>query len=281
MIQKTGIVLISGLLLTGCHILHKKCPCKKKELSAYAEIKSISDSSAQGWIQFDWAGKRQVKVTAEVTGLKPNEKVGFHIHEFGDCGNQGLNAGGHFNPKGYKHGGPSDKKRHCGDLGNLVADAEGKAVYEQVVHGKPYKFFGRSVVIHGQADDLKTQPTGDAGDRMACGVVGAISKPVSVPAPDSAEVKPEGTPEVIEASQKEEPTSNSPKVIPAVASSPEKTEVKPKQEAVPVKKGKKEPVVPVAVTKPAGAAVKKENAKAEVPKKASTPTPVSSEVKKK
>lgn len=279
MIQKTGIVLISGLLLTGCHILHKKCPYKKKEMSAYAEIKSVSDSSAQGWIQFDWAGKKQVKVMAEVTGLKPNEKVGFHIHEFGDCGNQGLNAGGHFNPKGHKHGGPSDKKRHYGDLGNLVADAEGKAVYTQVVHGRPYKFFGRSVVVHSQADDLKTQPTGDSGSRMACGVVGAISKPV--PVPDSAEVKPEETPEVIEATQKEDPSSNPPKVIPAVASPPATAESKPKEEAASAKKEKKEPVVPVAVTKPSGAAVKKEKAKAEVPKKAITPAPVSSEDKKK
>ena len=314
MIQKTGIVLISGLLLTGCHILHKQCPHKKKEMSAYAEIKSVSDSSAQGWVQFDWAERKQVKVTAEMTGLKPNQKVGFHIHEFGDCGNQALNAGGHFNPKGHKHGGPSDKKRHYGDLGNLVADAEGKAVYEQVVHGKLYKFLGLSVVVHSQADDMKTQPTGDSGGRMACGVVGVISKPV--PVPDSAEIKlpsEEGAPKVIKATQEEDPSQKPPKVIKATqeedpsekppkvikatqeedtsekppkvmpeVSSPVKKETKPKPKAASAKKEKKEPVVPVAVTKPSGAAAKKEEAKKEeVPKKASTPTPVSSEDKKK
>ena len=264
MIKKAGLVFISSLFLTGCHSLsYKKCGCKKKDLSAYAEIKSVSDSSVQGWVQFDWAGRKQVKVTAKVTGLKPNEKAGFHVHEFGDCGNQGLNAGGHFNPKGHKHGGPADKERHCGDLGNLEADAEGKAVYTQVLHGKVYKFMGRSVVVHSQADDLKTQPAGASGTRVACGVVGAIAKPAVVP------VASEGTAGVIEATtpNPDQPTKK-PKVVPAVAKptvTPKASVVAPKKtpvmkKAVPVK-AKKAPVVPVAVTKSSGTAAKKEEVK--------------------
>ena len=181
MIQKAILLLVSGLLLTGCHSLsHKKrCGCKKKDLSAYVDIQSVSDSSIQGWAQFDWAGKKKVKVTAEVTGLKPNAKVGFHVHEFGNCGSQALNAGGHFNPRQHKHGGPAHKEHHLGDFGNLEADAEGKAVYVKVVHGKVYKFLGRSVVVHAKTDDLKTQPTGASGgpDGLWSGRSGCKSAP--------------------------------------------------------------------------------------------------------
>ena len=265
MIQKAGLVLISSLLLTGCYSLsHKKCRCKKKDLSAYTEIKSVSDSSVQGWVQFDWAGRKQVKVTAQVTGLKPNEKVGFHIHEFGDCGNQALNAGGHFNPRGHKHGGPADKKRHCGDLGNLEADAEGKAVYEKVVHGKVYKLLGRSVIVHSQADDLKTQPIGNSGTRVACGVVGAIAKPAPVPVASEVQPSTEGTANVVEITPKADQPAK-PKVVPAAA----KPTVTPKAPAVKkptAVKAKKAPVVPVAVTKPSGAAAKKEGIKKMTPK---------------
>ena len=249
MIYKTGLLFVFSLLLTGCHSLsHRKCGCKKKDLSAYAEIKSVSDSSVQGWVQFDWAGRRQVKVTGKVTGLKPNEKVGFHVHEFGDCGNQALNAGGHFNPRGHKHGGPAGKERHFGDLGNLEADAEGQAVYTKEVHGKAYKFLGRAVVIHSQADDLKTQPTGASGSRMACGIVGAIAKPVPLSEASEAQPSAEGTTEVVETEQK---ADDQPKTVPAVVT-PNETP--------------KAPVVPVAVTKSSGVKAKKEEIKKVTPK---------------
>ena len=186
--QKTVLLLVSGLFLAGCHSLgHKKrCGCKKKDLSAVAEIKSVSKASVKGRVQFDRAGRGKVQVTAEVKGLKPNTQLGFHLHEFGDCSNKGLSAGGHFNPKGHRHGGPSDKERHLGDLGNLKTDAKGQAVYSKVVSGKLYKFLGRSVVIHSKADDLKTQPTGASGRRVACGVVGAVRKLSSVKAGSAA-----------------------------------------------------------------------------------------------
>lgn len=269
MIQRVGLILISSLFLTGCYSL-KKCKCKKKDFSAYTEIKSVSDSSVQGWVQFDWAGKKQVKVTAEVTGLKPNEKVGFHIHEFGDCGNQALNAGGHFNPKGHKHGGPADKKRHCGDLGNLEADAEGKAVYEKVVHGKVYKFLGRSVVVHSQADDLKTQPTGASGDRMACGIIGVIAKPVPVPAASEVQPYVEGATEVVEITPKADQPAK-PKVIPAAAKPAVTPKVTVKKPTTAIK-AKKASVVPIAVTKSPDTAAKKEEVK-KVTSKVTPPVP--------
>ena len=100
-----------------------------------------------------------------------------HIHEFGDCSAaDATSAGGHFNPGKHPHAGPDMPMRHEGDLGNLTADAAGKAHYERV--DKDLKLtgddsiIGRSVIVHEKVDDLKTQPTGNAGARVACGVVG-------------------------------------------------------------------------------------------------------------
>ncbi len=115
-------------------------------------------------------------VTAKITGLAPG-KHGFHIHEFGDASSaDGMSAGGHFNPMKAMHAGPDQKTRHVGDLGNLEANAEGVAEYEMVdphlsFHGAA-SILGRGVVVHEKADDYKTQPTGNAGGRVAVGVIG-------------------------------------------------------------------------------------------------------------
>jgi len=119
-----------------------------------------------------------VRVVADVTNLTPGEH-GFHIHEKGDCSApDASSAGGHFNPTGHKHGGPDAEERHAGDLGNLTADASGKAHYDRVdkelqLTG-PNTIIGRSVIVHEKVDDLKTQPTGNAGARVACGVITAV-----------------------------------------------------------------------------------------------------------
>lgn len=117
-----------------------------------------------------------VQVTAKVEGLTPG-KHGFHIHQFGDAtAPDGTSAGGHFNPMKADHAGPMTEMRHAGDLGNLVADDEGVATYEWTdpdlkFHG-PTSFIGRGVVVHAGEDDLKSQPTGAAGARVAVGVIG-------------------------------------------------------------------------------------------------------------
>ena len=116
-----------------------------------------------------------IKIVADVEGLTPG-KHGFHVHEYGDCSSpDGSSAGGHFNPDGVKHGGPNDPVRHVGDMGNLVADQNGKAHYEWIdslmtFYG-PHNIIGRSVIVHGGADDLISQPSGNAGPRVACGVI--------------------------------------------------------------------------------------------------------------
>lgn len=117
-----------------------------------------------------------MKVVADVSGLTPG-KHGFHIHEFGDCSSpDGTSAGGHFNPSGSPHGAPMDMSRHAGDMGNIEADASGKAHMEyldpHMSFNGPSSILGRSVIVHAKEDDMKTQPSGNAGPRIACGVIG-------------------------------------------------------------------------------------------------------------
>ena len=118
-----------------------------------------------------------VQVHAEIAGLTPG-KHGFHIHEFGDCSSaDASSAGAHFNPTDQPHAGPDTAARHEGDMGNVEADASGKAKLHYVDHqislaDDAKSAIGRSVVVHAKPDDLKTQPSGDSGARIACGVIG-------------------------------------------------------------------------------------------------------------
>ena len=117
-----------------------------------------------------------VKVVAELNGLSVGAH-GFHIHEFGDCSaTDGTSAGGHFNPEGHDHAGLDAEMNHIGDLGNLVADENGHAHLEfttsQIQFNGANSIIGRSIIVHAQADDLKSQPTGNAGARVACGTIG-------------------------------------------------------------------------------------------------------------
>jgi superoxide dismutase, Cu-Zn family len=120
-----------------------------------------------------------VKVVADLQGLSKG-KHGFHIHECGDCSSiDASSAGGHFNPEGKNHGAPTSAMRHEGDMGNVEADEMGKAHLDYIdsmisLEG-PHSIIGRSIIVHKSEDDLKTQPTGNAGTRVACGVIG-ISK---------------------------------------------------------------------------------------------------------
>ena len=117
-----------------------------------------------------------IRVIADITGLEPG-KHGFHIHQYGNCSAlDGTSAGGHFNPFDKPHGAPTDAERHVGDLGNVIANEGPVAHYERIdgilsFDGKE-SIIGRSVILHAGEDDYKTQPTGNAGERVACGVIG-------------------------------------------------------------------------------------------------------------
>ena len=145
---------------------------------AIAVLHPAGDSRVGGTVTFVEEADG-VKVHAEITGLTPG-KHGFHVHEFGDCSAPDLaSAGGHFNPTNSPHAGPDASERHEGDMGNIEADASGKATLDYLDHHVSIlsakdkeSVLGRSVIVHAKADDLKTQPSGDAGGRIACGVIG-------------------------------------------------------------------------------------------------------------
>src|SRR5205807_10326640 len=146
---------------------------------AIAVLHPTAGNNVTGSVTFTKSGD-EVKVVADVTGLTPG-KHGFHVHEFGDCSSpDASSAGGHFNPTHKQHGAPDAVERHNGDLGNVVADSSGKAHLEwtdKVMKlSGPDSIIGRSMIAHVQEDDLKTQPTGNSGGRVACGVIG-VAKP--------------------------------------------------------------------------------------------------------
>lgn len=120
-----------------------------------------------------------VLVVADITGLTPGQH-GFHIHEFGDCrAADAMSAGEHFNPYNLPHGGTETNLRHAGDMGNVTADDSGKAHYEYLDNvlslNGANSIVGRSVIVHAKPDDLRSQPAGKSGDRVACGVIGVVN----------------------------------------------------------------------------------------------------------
>ncbi len=140
-----------------------------------ATLQPTRDSSTAGsvWFVQDGTG---LQVVGRVSGLKPNQEHGFHVHEKGDCSSgDGMSAGGHFNPTGKPHGRPG-AEHHAGDLPSLKADATGRAVFRVRIPGNvlasgPGDFAGKAVIVHAMPDDYTTQPTGNSGARLACGVI--------------------------------------------------------------------------------------------------------------
>jgi Cu-Zn family superoxide dismutase len=144
---------------------------------AVAVVHPTAGQKAEGVVWFIESGDT-VKVVADIQGLAHNTEHGFHIHEWGDCTDPAAkSAGGHYNPQGHPHAAPTAEMHHAGDLGNIQSDAQGHAHLEMTLHdvcirGGENPIIGRAVIVHAKADDLKTQPTGDAGDRVGCGVIG-------------------------------------------------------------------------------------------------------------
>jgi Cu-Zn family superoxide dismutase len=142
---------------------------------AVAVVHPIGGSHVLGMVEFTQAGNT-VHVKGQIRGLTPG-KHAFHIHQWGDCsGNDGMAAGGHFNPDMKHHGGPDAEERHVGDLGNIEAGGDGVANIDLTdkllaLQG-PHSIIGRSVIVHAGVDDLKSDPSGNAGGRIGCGVVG-------------------------------------------------------------------------------------------------------------
>lgn len=144
--------------------------------SASAQLQATRGSSASGEVRFVQHGDK-VLVSGEVRGLKPHAEHGFHVHEKGDCSSgDGLSTGGHFNPMGKKHGAHAGGEHHVGDLPSLKADAYGVARFNFesgsiAVGSGSNDVVGRGLIVHRDPDDYTTQPTGNAGPRLACAVI--------------------------------------------------------------------------------------------------------------
>ncbi len=148
--------------------------CKQQNQKAEATLESKSGSNVKGKVTFTKEGD-MIKVVADIEGLPPGQH-GFHIHEKGDCSApDGTSAGGHFNPMSEPHAGHDAPQRHVGDMGNITADASGKAHIELTDTMMSFEgnnsIIGKSVIVHEKADDLTSQPSGNAGARIACGVI--------------------------------------------------------------------------------------------------------------
>ena len=151
---------------------------------SYSLISAIAvfDTKITGVVRFT-EYEHEVIMSVDIKGLKPNSKHGFHVHECGDMTDKCESMCAHFNPYNKNHGGPGDKDRHVGDLGNLIADKNGRAKYVQrdtmiKLRGTKCNIIGRGLIIHEDEDDLgrggqkDSLITGHAGKRIACAVIG-------------------------------------------------------------------------------------------------------------
>ena len=135
-------------------------------------------NNVMGTVTFTPLGD-SVKVAVNLTGLPPNSTHGIHVHEKGDMSDPALmSVGAHFDPAGHKHGGPDSPMAHAGDFGNITSDANGNVNTEMTVKritldNSATGIIGRSVIVHAKADDLKTDPSGNSGARVAGGVIEA------------------------------------------------------------------------------------------------------------
>lgn len=162
-----------------CLTLLSACATQGPGPSVSALLSPTKGNTAAGTVTFTQTGAK-VLVVAEVRGLKPNAEHGFHIHEKGDCSSgDGMSTGGHFNPTTQPHGAHGTGSHHSGDLPSLVADANGvaKLKFESStisIDSGVSNIIGRGLIVHRDPDDYKTQPTGNAGPRLACAVINKI-----------------------------------------------------------------------------------------------------------
>lgn len=167
--KKLLFLSISLLVLGGCTTM-------ATGPAALATLTPTSAAStASGTVEFREMADGAVEVRVRLTGV-PEGVHGFHVHENGSCADGGNAAGGHFNPGGAPHGAPSDPAHHAGDFGNVTADPQGvvNATFTTrsiTVEPGPRSVVDRAIILHANPDDLQTQPTGNAGGRIACGVV--------------------------------------------------------------------------------------------------------------
>ena len=154
-------------------------PADAVPAQAGAVLEPTEGNETGGELRFELVDDN-IHVTGRVTGLSAGGEHGFHVHETGDCSApDATSAGGHFNPDDSDHGRAGQGEHHVGDSDNLIADDDGVAEVDRWLHGATLgdgadtDIVGKGVIVHADPDDYVSQPTGDAGDRLACGVIEA------------------------------------------------------------------------------------------------------------
>ena len=173
-LKKRVVVVSIAALAAGCATMRDMMPSSARPI-ATASLSPTDGNTARGTVIFTQDGDA-VRVRASVAGLKPNAEHGFHVHEKGDCSSgDGMSTGGHFNPAGKPHGSQASA-HHAGDMPSLKSDASGNASASFELKGVSIgtgaaDLVGKGVIVHRDPDDYATQPTGNAGPRIACGVI--------------------------------------------------------------------------------------------------------------
>ena len=193
--MKLGLGVVATLLLAACSREQPEgaprqpddataAPAEKTtatdpEPEAVAQVAPTQGNTVTGSLALT-PSSEGVHITGAVQGLKPDAEFGFHIHEKGDCSApDGSSAGAHFNPAQAQHGNPTSGAHHAGDMTNIRSNAEGVAVVDTTaagtaLHGDPATdVMGKAIVVHESPDDYATQPSGNSGKRVACGVIAA------------------------------------------------------------------------------------------------------------
>ena len=169
--RSAALATLAAAALAGCATMGGS-----GAVADLAPTAAITPNPTMGKVTFTTL-EHGLRVAGEVRGLPPNTEHGFHIHEKGDCGDNGNASGGHFNPAGGVHGKFAAPGSHAGELPSLMADASGVARFRVDVHalsltdGAANNVIGRALVVHRDRDDFTTQPAGNSGPRIACAVI--------------------------------------------------------------------------------------------------------------
>lgn len=163
--------------LAGCAMSGPAEGPRATAIVAPTSVAAAAGMNPQGSVRFVERGDLVV-VSGRITGLRPGGEHGFHVHEAADCAGDGMATRGHFNPSGAPHGRHGAHSHHAGDLPSLKADANGVAEFsfeakQLKVAAGPTSVVGRGLIVHRDADDYVTQPTGNAGPRPGCAVIRA------------------------------------------------------------------------------------------------------------
>ena len=187
----TGFFIAASATVTALAVLTlascKSITEEKKPIVAVAEMLPTSAAAAAnlkptGTVTLTQIGTNRVLIKAEISGLKPYSEHGFHVHAVPDCSGDGLRTGAHFNPDGHPHGDPSHILRHAGAMFNIKTDGAGLGTTRQEVDtimltpGK-YSIIGLPLITHRDPDDYVSQPLGNAGPRVSCGIIKLVETP--------------------------------------------------------------------------------------------------------